>query len=295
MISVIIPAHQEQGFVGACLARLAASEAPAPPVHARAGPVALEAIVVANGCTDGTADEARAAGPLFAARGWRLIVLELPEGGKPGALNAGEAAAGGDIRIFLDADILVDPGLVAALAAALDRPEPAYAGGRGRILPSPNRVSRLYARFWQRLPFMAEGVPGNGIYAVNAAGRARWGAFPDIVADDAFVRRHFAPDERHGVAAGYDWPIARGFAALVRVRRRQDRGLAELSARFPGLTRGAERTAPTPARLARLAFADPAGFAVYAGVALGVRLTRGREAGVWARDRGSPPAPKSPH
>jgi glycosyltransferase involved in cell wall biosynthesis len=286
VISVIIPAHDEEGFIGPCLASLAASDAPAPLRYARPGPVALETIVVANGCTDRTADEARAAAPAFAARGWRLSVLELPERGKTRALNAGDAAAGGDIRLYVDADVCVDPGLVAALAAALDRPGPAYAGGRGRIRPARTLASRLYARFWQRLPFMAEGVPGNGVYAVNAAGRARWAAFPDIISDDAFVRRLFSPDERHGVAAGYDWPIAEGLAALVRVRRRQNRGLAELDARFPDLPGKAERTAPGPGRLLRLVLSDPVGFAVYAGVAMAVRLTRRRDPGGWARDRG---------
>ena len=50
MISVIIPAHDEERLIAACLQALFASD-PLP------GPV--EAIVVANGCTDATAGIAR--------------------------------------------------------------------------------------------------------------------------------------------------------------------------------------------------------------------------------------------
>jgi glycosyltransferase involved in cell wall biosynthesis len=285
MISVIVPAHNEQGYVGDCLAHLLASDDPAPPLVAQAGVPPVEVIVVANGCTDATADEARAAAPAFAARGWRLRVLDLPAGGKTGALNAGDGAAAGDIRVYVDADIHVSPGLLAGLAGALDRAEAAHAGGDPGVRPGPSLATRLYARFWLRLPFITDGVPGNGVYAVNAAGRARWGAFPDIVADDSFVRLQFAPGERHRVRAGYTFPMPEGFARLVRVRRRQDRGGADLAARFPDLAARAGRTAPGPARLLRLALADPAGFAVYAAVALAVRLPVLRDAAAWSRGR----------
>jgi glycosyltransferase involved in cell wall biosynthesis len=278
-VSILIPACNESGQIGACLAYLLASDPP----RLGGAPAGVEVIVMANGCTDTTADEARATAPDLAARGWRLVVLDLPEGGKTRALNAGDRAASGAIRIYLDADVHVSPGLVAGLAAALDRPEAAHAGGEPRVRPGASRVTRAYGRFWMRLPFITEGVPGNAVFAVNAAGRARWGAFPDVVADDSFVRLHFAPHERHRVAASYDFPLAEGFRRLVPVRRRQDRGHADLLARFPALRRHAGGTHPGPGRLARLALADPAGFATYAAVAVAVRLPVLRDRSAWAR------------
>ncbi|MFN6978474.1 MAG: glycosyltransferase, partial [Gemmobacter sp.] len=246
---------------------------------------AVHVIVAANGCSDATVAEAseRAAG--FAARGWRLAVLDLPEGGKTGALNAAERGLGPGMRVYVDADVRVSPPLLAALAAALDRPGAAYASGRPRIPPARSLVSRLYARFWQRLPFVADGVPGFGVFAVNAAGRARWGEFPDLVADDLFVRQCFVAAERHGVAAVYDWPITEGFAALVRVRRRQDAGSREVAARFAGLPGLAEPTAPGAGALVRLGLRDPAGFAVYAAVALAGRAGLFARRERWARGR----------
>lgn len=272
-LTVIIPASNEAAGIGGCLSALLASD-----------PVAgdIDIVVVANGCRDDTAARARAMIPAAAARGWPMQVLDLATGGKPGALNAGDAAAQGAARIYLDADVTVSPALVTQLARIIGRPEPAYASGTLRIT-GHGAAARAYARVWARVPFMAQGVPGCGIFAVNAAGRARWGAFPEIISDDTFARLHFAPAERHAVPAPYDWPVAEGFAALTRVRRRQDRGVAEIRERYPVL--GAQDDTPPlgGGGMVRLALRDPAGFAVYAGVALAVRLRRGDPG--WSRGR----------
>jgi glycosyltransferase involved in cell wall biosynthesis len=272
-LSVVIPASNEARLLPACLHALLASEQPHLPV---------EAVVVSNGSRDGTAEVARGFAPAFAARRWGFQVLDLPQGGKPGALDAGDAAATGPLRAYLDADVTLSRPLLAALARALDRPEPAFASGRPRIT-GQGPASRLYARTWARVPFMASGVPGCGLFAVNAAGRARWGAWPSIIADDAFARLNFASHERHLVPHAYGWPIAEGFPALVRVRRRQDRGVREVAERFPHLVANEGKARLGARGLARLALRDPLGFAAYAGVAAAVRM--GRHDGSWSRSR----------
>ena len=128
-------------------------------------------------------------------------------------------------------------------------------------------------------------MPGCGVYSVNAAGRTRWGSFPDITADDIFVRFHFAPDEMHGVPATYSWPITEGFGNLVRVRRRQNQGLAQMHRQFSDLAKGMERTAPHGAETLRLFLQDPLGFVIYASVALTVRLPLFRNRSKWDRGR----------
>lgn len=271
VLSVILPASNEEAWIGGCLQALFASD-----------PVEAEVIVVANGCQDRTAEVARGFAGRAAAAGWGLAVLEQAEGGKPGALNAGDAAARGSARCYLDADVRVSPALMAELAAVLDREAPTYASGTPVIAPARSALTRAYARFWARLPFLETAAPGFGLFAVNAAGRARWGAFPGIISDDTFVRCQFLPAERVGCAATYSWPMIEGFAALVRVRRRQDAGVAEIARLYPGLL---EREAKPPlggARLGRLASGDPFGFAAYAAVSLGVRLRRGSG---WTRGR----------
>ncbi|MCC7321181.1 MAG: glycosyltransferase [Rubellimicrobium sp.] len=282
-LAVIIPAANEAARIGACLAALAASADPG---------VTVAVVVVANGCRDDTAGAARRAGAQVAARGWHFAVIERAEGGKPGALDAGDravteatgaAGAAGAMRLYLDADVTVAPGLIADLVRVLSSQEaPAFAAGRVNITGA-GAVARAYARFWARVPFMARGVPGCGAFAMNAAGRARWGDWPAVIADDLFARLNFAPAERHAVAAGYDWPVAEGFAALVRVRRRQDRGVAEIARLYPALMANEDKMPAGAAHVLRLALRDPVGFAVYAAVALGVRARRGN--GDWSRGR----------
>lgn len=274
MLSVIVPASNEEGYIGACLAALFAGD----PV-----PGGAEAVVVANGCRDATAARARAMAGAAAAAGWGLMVIERAEGGKPGALNAGDAAARGGVRAYLDADVTVSPPLMAALAAALAGEAPLYAGGTPRVPPAKSAVTRAYARFWQKLPFARSVAPGYGLFAVNPAGRARWGEFPAIISDDTFVRLQFLPAERVQVAARYDWPMIEGFAALTRVRRRQDAGVAEIARTYPGLLAREGKEPLSKARLAALALGDPFGFAAYVAVSLAVRLRRGGSG--WTRGR----------
>lgn len=274
-LSVIVPASNEEGWIGACLAALFRSD----PVSGGA-----EAVVVANACRDGTVAVARSLVAQAQAAGWGLVVLDLPEPGKPGALNAGDAIARGAVRAYLDADVTVDPGVMAALAQALsEAPGPAYASARPRVTPPQSRVTRAYGRFWSGLPFARSVAPGFGLFAVNAAGRARWRDWPAIISDDTFARLQFLPGERIEVPGGYDWPMVEGFARLVRVRRRQDAGVAEIAARWPSLlAREGQRRLGARAVLGH-ALRDPAGFAVYVAVSVAVRLRPA--AGAWTRGR----------
>lgn len=270
-LSVIIPAHDEAGRIGACLRALFASD----PV-----PGGAEAIVVANGCADATAAEARATQD--AAGDWSLTVLDRLQPGKTAALAAGEAQARGAILAYLDADVIVSPSLCAEIAATLAPEIATYASGHVTIPEPASRLSRLYTRFWRRVPFFQDGVPGCGFFAMTRAGRARWGDWPDIISDDTFARLHFAPSERHAVSAPYSWPVVEGWAALVRVRRRQDAGVAEIARRFPALMANDDPRPGARRRLLRAVLARPVAATVYAAVRLAARL---RPARGWARGR----------
>ena len=273
-VHVIIPASNEAGYIGRCLDALCAQDAAAGQ---------LEVVVVANGCSDDTAAIARTRGGRFADRGWRLRVIERSKGGKIGALNAGDAAATDGVRIYLDADVVCDPALIGQLRAALAGPAPLYATGRLEVAPADSWVTRRFADFWVRLPFAAGGTTGAGLFAVNAAGRRRWGEFPQVISDDTFVRLQFRPGERHQVAAAYRWPMVEGLRALVRVRRRQDAGVAEIRRRFPEIMANEGKAPLGAGQLLRLAATAPVGFSVYMAVWLAARI--GANDGAWARGR----------
>jgi glycosyltransferase involved in cell wall biosynthesis len=274
-VSVLIPAHNEADWLPACLDALCAAD----PV---AGPV--EVIVVANGCTDHTAELARRKAPAFEARGWALRVLEMAQGSKLGALNAGEAAARGAVLVYLDADVLISPPLLTQLAEALVEDAPRYASGMPQVTTSGDWVTRHYTRFWQTTGFMTHGVPGFGVFAMNRAGRARWGEWPDIISDDTFARLNFRPEERIAVPAPYAWPMIEGFAPLVRVRRRQDIGVAEVEQLFPDLMRN-DDAHDQMQPFWRRALADPLGALVFVAVRLTIHAPVFRSANRWVRGR----------
>ncbi|WP_405404632.1 glycosyltransferase [Paracoccus sp. Ld10] len=274
-ISVILPAHQEADRIGPCLRALR---------DQRLVPgVSHQIVVVANGCTDATAQLARDALPELTTAGWRVVVMETAVGNKIAALNMGDATATGGMRIYLDADVVVGPDMIVALHAALSGMGARYAGAKLTVPPARSLLSRAYARFWQRLPFVATGVTGAGLFAMNAEGRARWDQFPQIISDDGFARLNFAPGERSRVEIPYSWPITEGFFRLIRVRRRQDAGTAQLADLYPDLHRNASGDRPSMRGMLRIGLTDPAGFVVYAAVTVAVRLRRPSQG--WDRGR----------
>lgn len=280
-LSVIIPASNEAQVIGNALASLLSSHIPG---NGSQAPFSIEIIVVANGCKDDTAQVARSFADAAAARGWPLICLDIAEGGKLNALNVGDDHSSFRNRVYLDADVVVEPNLLAALGDSLASEEPVYASGLLRVCEPHSFVTRRYAAFWTKLPFVSNGVPGCGLFAVNAAGRARWGRFPQIISDDTYVRLQFAPAERRTAPAYYDWPMVEGFRNLVRVRRRQDRGVHEVARLFPELLRNDEKTRLGLGGLARLAIGDPIGFVIYASVSAVVRMSKS-DTGKWERGR----------
>jgi glycosyltransferase involved in cell wall biosynthesis len=184
MISVVIAAHNEEAVLGRCLDALLAG-APA---------AALDVTVVANGCTDATA--------AVAAGRPGVRVLDRSEPGKAGALNAGDAVAVGWPRMYLDADVRLISGTVHDLADALEKPaedgaQPLAAVPRRQldVTGRPLLVRAFYA-INARLPAYDRALFGRGAIAISEAGRARFAAFPDMIADDLFLDSLFGADER---------------------------------------------------------------------------------------------------
>ncbi len=274
MLSILIPANNEAAHIGACLKAVLASE----------GLKVAQIVVAANGCEDDTVQIAEGFRTAVEHRGWTLTVLDLPALGKMGALNAADDAASFGSRAYLDADVLVDPALMGQIAEALNTDAPRYASGTLRLAHAKTWATRAYARIYSKVPFITHGVPGAGLFAVNAAGRARWQEFPGIISDDTFVRLNFTPEERIGTAAGYDWPLVEGFAALVKVRRRQNAGVDEIKARFPDLLKNDDKFTLSLGTKLAMMLRDPLGFAVYAAVSILVKLSP-QKSDAWERGR----------
>jgi glycosyltransferase involved in cell wall biosynthesis len=115
-LSIIIPAYNEERYIGTLLEQILAVDL------SRFG-VAKEIIVVDDGSSDRTADIAR--------RFDGVIVHSKPNGGKGSAVNAGLRLARGQYILIQDADLEYDPNdYRPMLAALLDRRSDAVYGSR---------------------------------------------------------------------------------------------------------------------------------------------------------------------
>jgi glycosyltransferase involved in cell wall biosynthesis len=269
MVSVVIAAHDEAAVIGACLDGLVCGGAAA----------ALDVTVVANGCTDGTAAEARA------RPGVRVI--ELAEASKPAALNAGDAAAVGFPRVYLDADIRLTAAEVHRLAAAVEAgPALAAVPRRGVLLAGRPLLVRAYYAVHTRLPAFRTALFGRGAIAVSAPGRRRFGPFPEVLADDLFFDSQFEPTEICEVATVTS-PVAapRRTRDLVRRLARVRAGNAALRAGAPGVRPAARLAWLRHVVLPRPWLAPAA--VCYVGLTVTAALLARRRAGVWGRDESS--------
>jgi hypothetical protein len=285
-MSVVIPAHNEARVIGRLLGQLVPSVQPVPsgPPAGRPG---LEVIVVANGCTDDTAEVAGSFGP-------PVRVLSIPEASKRAALRAGDQAAVGFPRIYVDADVEVGAADIQALGAALSQPG-ALAGGPLRQLDLGGRPwpVRWYYAVWERLPEVRGGLFGRGVIGLSEAGYARVAGLPPLLADDLVASLAFQPGERMIVpGARVVVHTPRTFRDLLRRRVRVTMGVnqVEESAGAPAST---ARTRPRD--LLAMISAEP-GLAPKVAVFLAVtviarrraaREVRRREYSTWMRDESS--------
>jgi glycosyltransferase involved in cell wall biosynthesis len=224
MVSIVIPAHNEERVIARCLAALPVSEA--------------EVVVVCNGCTDQTAAVASAVDPA-------IRVEQIAEASKTAALNHGDAIATTFPRVYLDADAVLSPGAIETITAPLRSRDAMVAGPS--VIHDVNKSSaivRAYYRIWTRLPSVGDDIVGCGAYALSEQARQRFDRFPDLLGDDHFVRDLFAPHERRVVSARSMVSAPRTLPDLVRRKVRVYTGNRMVYAVQPGGTaRGRRRQA----------------------------------------------------
>ncbi len=188
-----------------------------------AEPGELEVIVVANGCADDTAAVAAGFGP-------PVKVLTMDAASKRTALRAGDDAAQGFPRVYVDADVELGTEDLRALCEAVSRPG-ILAAAPQRVLAMAGRPwpVRWYYDIWTRLPEVRRGLFGRGVIAVGEAGHARIISLPPLLADDLAASLAFAATERMVVPrARVVVHPPRTLADLLRRRIRAMQGVAQI-------------------------------------------------------------------
>lgn len=180
-------------------------------------------IVVANGCSDETAEVAEAFGS-------GVRVLSIPVASKHAALIAGDEAAKDFPRIYLDADVELGGSDVRALAQALEAPGALAAAPRRELaMAGRSWLVRWYYDVWTRLPEVRQGLFGRGVIGVSELGHQRIAELPPVLADDLAASLAFAPAERIIVqAASVVVHPPRTFGDLMRRRVRAAVSVAQI-------------------------------------------------------------------
>ncbi len=210
-VSVLLPVRDEAHRVGPCLRSLLAST----------GLTELEILVLDDGSSDATAEVVRrTAGP-----DPRLQLIQgtpLPTGwlGKPHACAQLAAAAGGEVLVFVDADVIVEPDAIARTVGLL------RAADLQLVAPYPRQVAASVAERliqpllqWSWLSFLplalAERSARPSLAVANGQLLAVDGAAYRRIGGHAAVRADVLEDIALGRAfkrAGYRGTVADGTA-----------------------------------------------------------------------------------
>jgi len=213
--TVLIPAHNEEAVITRTLVAL---------LRLHRGSMDFGIIVICNGCIDRTAELVRERFPAAS-------VIELQEGSKIAALNAGLAAAPPGPVLLLDADIELDTASAHALFEAARRTGIEAAIGRMQIdTTGASRLVHYFYRIWLQHPYLRNGKFAAAI-ALSQTGRERVGTLPSVTADDTYLR-NLIPAERVALVDSVHFLVRlpRKLTTLIRVRSRSHRGTRQLAA-----------------------------------------------------------------
>jgi cellulose synthase/poly-beta-1,6-N-acetylglucosamine synthase-like glycosyltransferase len=176
-VSLVVAAYDEEACIGEKVLNSLALDYPSE---------RLEILIGCDGCTDRTAAVAREAG------GERVRVVELaPRAGKATVLARLVPAATGDLVVLTDANVMLDPGAIRALARRFREPGVGAVVGRLR-LQNPTNGEFEEGLYWKYETFLKylEGKVGSvlgangGLYAIR---RILFGPLPPDTVTDDFV------------------------------------------------------------------------------------------------------------
>ena len=225
MTSIILPAHNESAVINRTIDSILQNTSED-----------YEVIVVVNGSSDNTADMAHNFGS-------KISVIETPTASKTNALNIGDSQATTFPRIYMDADIQLTEGSLGKIVKTL------LEGKLLAVSPEPKMdlsnstwAVKAYYDIWLSLPYCKSGMMGAGVYALSEEGRKHFDKFPDIIADDGYVRALFKEHERGSVEGAYAIVTApKNLHWLLKIKVRSRLGQMELVQKFPELIKNEKK------------------------------------------------------
>lgn len=147
LVSVIVPAYNEEKVIGRCVESILASRYPR-----------LELILVDDGSTDHTLSVMRRYENIPG-----VIVVSKPNGGKASALNAGLMRARGEIIFFVDADGVFTSHTIPEMLRGFDSPRVGAVCGND----APVNLNRLQTRLMSIQAHVGSGFVRRALATIN--------------------------------------------------------------------------------------------------------------------------------
>lgn len=214
--TIIIAAYNEASVIRETLQQL----------HRAHAPSSYQILVICNGCTDDTEK-------IIHDEFQNVLCHSLKKSSKALAIRHAESLNPGFPRLYLDADI----NLSAAdadrfISKARDHELEALLIPSSKVTTTQcSTMVKAFYRAWYNTPHVQTFGYGAGAYLINQAGRDRFGLWPELVADDAFIRSQFRTEETHliqSIKVGVKAP--KTLWSLIKVKARSKFGNLELKA-----------------------------------------------------------------
>ncbi|CAM4243763.1 glycosyltransferase family 2 protein [Pseudoalteromonas ostreae] len=221
MLTVIIPAYNEEKCIEKTLSELTNFSS-----------LEVEVIVLPNGCTDNTAEFVRAKYPSFK-------VVELETGSKVLAINKGlEIAKFGHVLVQ-DADVIINAESVRNILKFIESEDYLFASPNTRIIQDGSFLTNKYYSFLKLTPAYRIGMVNSGAYLISPNARDILGEFPQVIADDGYVKGTLGTANLTTIPSCYSVVMSpRTIWSLIKIKTRSKLGNMELKKKFTSPTTG---------------------------------------------------------
>lgn len=214
MSTLIIPAHNEEAVIKRCLDSVI-----------QQGDSINTIIVACNGCTDNTVE--------IVKRYPDVYCLDLANASKTYAINEAERYINSYPVFYLDADTCLEASAIERIHSEIVTKKLLLAAPTPVVNTSNSSgLVKAFYRVWLNLPYVKEGVIATCSYVLTREGRQRFSHFPEIIADDGFVRGHFEAHEMANIpSAKIHIEAPKDILSLIKIKTRARLGNIELSKR----------------------------------------------------------------
>lgn len=222
MLTIIVPAYNEEKCIGRTLSELMIFSSSD-----------VEVIVLPNGCTDNTAGFVRAKFPSFK-------VVELQTGSKILAINKGLEIAQFEHVLVQDADVIINAESVRNILRFIETEHYLFASPNTKLIQDGSFLTNMYYCFLKLTPAYRSGMVNSGVYLLSPKARNILGKFPQVIADDGYVKGTLGSTNLTTIPSCYSVVMSpKTIWSLIKIKTRSKLGNLELKKKFISPTTGA--------------------------------------------------------